>query len=48
MHIKAYKTEQKMYASALIVIDDVLHKIFINNKGKKKDTSDIPVCLYLS
>ena len=45
MHI----TAQKVSASALVLIDNVFHKIFNTHKGflTKKDTLKIPVCLYL-
>ena len=45
MHI----TAQKVSASTLVVMDNVFHKIFNTHKGfiTKKDTLEIPVCLYL-
>ena len=40
---------QKVSAYALVVIDDVFHKIINTHEGffDKKDTLEIPVCLYL-
>ena len=46
MHV----TAQKVSASALVLIDDVVHKILNTDNGvlaTKKNTLEIPVCLYL-